>query len=458
MFARTPPPFTKAGDITYGDIINVHPFGNAACLIEATGQQILDALELGASAAGEGESGGFLQVSGLTYDIDTQIPSSVVLDDKKMFVSVNGEYRVKNVKVAGEPLDLNKTYKLASHNYMLKSAGDGYTMFAGNKILKDEVLIDNQVLINYIVEKLGGKIAGDSIYADPYGEKRIRVIKESRGADCENAGEIRYFRGSELVSETIPASGHTVAVDPAVAATCTQEGKTEGSHCLVCGKVVKEQETIAKTGHKYETTVTKATTKKDGCIVEKCSVCGEENKTTIYYPKNIKLSATAYTYNGKAKKPSVTVKDSEGKALKNGTDYTVTYQSGRKNIGKYTVTIKFQGNYTGTVKKTFTIQPKSTSIAKVSAKSKGFSVSWKKQTSKTDGYQLQYSTDKNFKGKTTKLVTISKNKTTSKSVTKLKAKKKYYVRVRTYTTVKVNGKSVKIYGDWSKAKSVTTKK
>lgn len=118
----------EKGDITYAEIIAVHPFGNSACLIEVSGQQILDALELGAANTPE-ESGGFLQVSGLTYEIHTYIPSSVVLTDNKEFVKVDGEYRVKNVMVGGEPLDLNKTYTLASHNYMLKDGGDGYTMF-----------------------------------------------------------------------------------------------------------------------------------------------------------------------------------------------------------------------------------------------------------------------------------------------------------------------------------------
>ena len=106
----------KQGDVTYSDIISVHPFGNSV-----TGQQILDALEFGARAVGVSENGGFLQVSGITFDIDSTIPSSVKLDDKSMFVSVNGAYRVGNVKVGGEPLDLKKTYTLASHNYMLKN-------------------------------------------------------------------------------------------------------------------------------------------------------------------------------------------------------------------------------------------------------------------------------------------------------------------------------------------------
>lgn len=123
-----------------------------------------------------GDSGGFLQVSGLTYQIDTTIPSSVVCDDKGGFVKVEGEYRVKNVMVGNDALDLNKTYKLASHNYMLKNGGDVYTMFKNDNILLDEVKVDNQVLIDYIVNSLGGEIKADSIYASPYGEGRIKVI------------------------------------------------------------------------------------------------------------------------------------------------------------------------------------------------------------------------------------------------------------------------------------------
>ena len=162
-----------AGDITYGDIVNVHPFGNEACLVKVTGQQIKDALELGASAY-PGESGGFLQVSGLTYTIDSTIPSSVVRDEKNMFVKVDGAYRVSDIQVGGQPLDVNKTYTLASHNYMLKSQGDGYAMFGTDnvEIIKDCVMIDNQVLINYIVEELNGTVGQE--YAAPAG--RITIV------------------------------------------------------------------------------------------------------------------------------------------------------------------------------------------------------------------------------------------------------------------------------------------
>ena len=95
-------------------------------------------------------------------------------DDKGNFTGVTGEYRVRNVMVNGEPLDPEKTYTVASHNYMLKSGGDGYGMFKDNNFLLDCVMIDNQVLINYIVEKLNGTVGED--YADIWGQGRITII------------------------------------------------------------------------------------------------------------------------------------------------------------------------------------------------------------------------------------------------------------------------------------------
>ena len=129
-----------AGDITYGNIIAVHPFGNLACLVEVSGQQILDALELGSMQAGVSESGGFLQVSGIKYTVDTSIPTSVELDDAGNFVKVAGDRRVKDVQVldseTGEytAIDPEATYTLASHNYMLKDGGDGYAMFGADNV------------------------------------------------------------------------------------------------------------------------------------------------------------------------------------------------------------------------------------------------------------------------------------------------------------------------------------
>ncbi len=266
---------------------------------------------------------------------------------------------------------------------------------------------------------------------------------------------ISAYRGSLDVGWNMLCK-HEYAGKVTTPATCTSNG-IKTYICSICKDSYTEE--IAKTAHTYQTTTTKAGTKKNGSIVKKCTVCGSvASKTTIYYPKTITLSRTGYIYNGKVQKPSVTVKDSKGKKLKKGMDYTVSYSGGCKNVGKCTVTIKFKGDYSGTVKKTFTVAPKSTSLSKLTAKKKGFTAKWKKLTSQTTGYEIQYSTNSKFTKKTTKTATVSKNKTTSKSISKLKAKKKYYVRIRTYKTVKVNGKSTKIYSSWSKAKTVTTKK
>jgi 5'-nucleotidase/UDP-sugar diphosphatase len=152
-----------AGDITYEQIIAVNPFGNALCVCEATGQEIIDALEMSAYTCPD-ENGGFLQVSGIKYTIDTTYASTVVVDDKKMFVKVGGLRRAKDVQVLNkttgvyEPIVLTKTYTLASHNYMLKSGGDGINMFMDNKYTLENVMLDNQVLIAYITDNLKGVV------------------------------------------------------------------------------------------------------------------------------------------------------------------------------------------------------------------------------------------------------------------------------------------------------------
>lgn len=166
-----------AGDITMNDILKVHPYGNMLTVIEVTGQQVLDALEWGSRAV-PGESGGFLQVSGLSYEIHTYIDSPCTADEHGLFTGIQGERRVKNVMVGGEPLDPNKVYTLASHDYMLLNHGDGYTMFDGCKVLQESVKLDNQVLIDYITGTLAGVIPAD--YAEPYGQGRI-VAVESAG-------------------------------------------------------------------------------------------------------------------------------------------------------------------------------------------------------------------------------------------------------------------------------------
>ena len=168
--------------------------------------------------------------------------------------------------------------------------------------------------------------------------------------------------------------------------------------------------------------------------ITKCNLTGIKNKK----------------YNGK-KQTQLIVVVFENKILRNEIDYSISYKN-NKNVGTATVIITGKGNYTGTVTKTFKINPKGTSLKKLTARKKQIKTKWNKQKNETTGYQVQYSTNKNFKSGN-KTIKIKKNKTTSITVKKLKAKKKYYVRIRTYKTV--NGK--KYYSGWSKILNVKTK-
>ena len=335
------------------------------------------------------------------------------------------------------------------------------------------------------------------------------------------------------VTEKLPAKGHTAVTDKGYPATCTTAGKTDGSHCSVCNTVIKAQTVINATGHKSSGWIVDkaASIGVKGSKHKECTVCKKVLETAeipalsrISISKaSVTLSTSTYAYDGKAKKPGVTVK-LNGKTLKNGTDYTVSYSnntkvgtatvkimgkgnytgsvsktysiknnfkkatisgisnksytgknitqsitvkyngktlkngtdytvsySNNKNIGTATVKITGKGSYTGTITKTFKINPAKQEIQKLTAKSKAFFVDWAQKGSAT-GYEIQYATNSKFTS--AKKVTITNNKTDTKTISKLSGKKKYYVRVRSYTTVK----GTKYYGAWSSVKNVTTKK
>ena len=335
------------------------------------------------------------------------------------------------------------------------------------------------------------------------------------------------------VTEKLPAKGHTAVTDKGCPATCTTAGKTDGSHCSVCNTVIKVQTVINATGHKSSGWITDkaASIGVKGSKHKECTVCKKVLETAeipalsrISISKaSVTLSTSTYAYDGKAKKPGVTVK-LNGKTLKSGTDYTVSYSnntkvgtakvtitgkgnytgsvsktfkiknnfkkatvsgistkaftgknitqsitvkyngktlkkgtdytvsySNNKKIGTATVKIAGKGSYTGTITKTFKINPAKQEIQKLTAKSKAFFVDWAQKGSAT-GYEIQYATNSKFTR--AKKVTITNNKTDKTTVSKLSGKKKYYVRVRSYTTVK----GTKYYGAWSASKSVTTKK
>ena len=323
--------------------------------------------------------------------------------------------------------------------------------------------------------------------------------KITKQPTCTETG-VKTYTCSECgatKTETIKANGHTEVIDKAVPATCTTDGKTEGSHCSVCGEVIKAQTVIKATGHNFGSwsTTKAATCTESGTQTRKCAACGKtETKTisatghkssgwiidkpaavgvkgskhkeckvchkvleTAEIPAltstdisgaSVKLSTTSYTYSGRAKKPAVTV-TLNGKTLKKNVDYTVKYSSNTA-IGKAKVTISGKGNYKGTVSKTFKILPAKQTIAKITSQKKGFAVKWTKDTNVT-GYQIQYDVKSDLKS--AKSAYVKSNSTYKKTISGLKAKKTYYVRVRSYKTVG----GVKYYGSWSAVKSIKTK-
>lgn len=185
------------GDMTYKTAKTIHTFGNVACLQTITGQQLLDALEWGARTAGVAECGGFLQVSGVTYTVDTTIPDTTQKDEKGVWVGGPTEYRVKDVKVYNketatwDDLDLTASYNLAGYNYTLRDLGDGFAMFDGAVNVLDYVKTDYMVLADYVLAFEGGvveasnsplaaKYANFSVdYSTVNGTGRITVILPS---------------------------------------------------------------------------------------------------------------------------------------------------------------------------------------------------------------------------------------------------------------------------------------
>ena len=162
----------KKGVFTYNDLLKAFPFGNMCTVIEATGQQIVDALEVGVSAY-PNEHGAFMQVSGISFTVDPSIPSGLVIDAKGNFVEVKGERRVKDVKIHGKPIDLNGKYTIGGSTYVLKDGGNGLVMFKQSKLLKDGIMTDVDAIMEYVQNHLNAKIKEG--YENPYGAGRITI-------------------------------------------------------------------------------------------------------------------------------------------------------------------------------------------------------------------------------------------------------------------------------------------
>ncbi len=298
---------------------------------------------------------------------------------------------------------------------------------------------------------------------DSYIDSRVAALghkydagKVTKAATCTKTGVKTYTCTTckATKTETIAKKAHSYSNATCTKAkTCKACGVTTGKalghkYTNACDTSCNTCKATRKITHKYVTVTKKATATANGYTVKRCSVCKKETgKTTIYKVGKVTLSKTTYVYNGKAQKPTVTIKDSKGKTIASS-NYTVTYASGRKNVGTYKVTVKMKGNYTGTKVLTFKINPVKTTVSKVTAGTKKLTVAITKKTTQVTGYEVQYATNKNFKSAKSKVLTK-----TSLSLTGLKAKTTYYVRVRTYKIV--NGK--KVYSAWSTVKSVKTK-
>lgn len=174
MVGGSPRATIPAGDITLLSAYNNVPFNNNICIVELSGQQILDALEWGAHEL-PGSFGGLLQVSGLTYEIDVSIPSGCITDENMAYAGISGPRRVSNVMVGGEPIDPDRIYTVAGQDYFILNGGNGYTMFDGCTVISSSAAIEIEALSTYLIDTLGGEIPDE--YADPYGQGRM-VINE----------------------------------------------------------------------------------------------------------------------------------------------------------------------------------------------------------------------------------------------------------------------------------------
>ncbi len=175
-------------------------------------------------------------------------------------------------------------------------------------------------------------------------------------------------------------------------------------------------------------------------------------QTDNYQAIVVKVSSKPRVYTGKAQKPAVSVTDTAGNVI-SSENYQLLYQN-NVNVGRASVTVIFNGDSSTKITKFFDIVPKNVKGFRLISKSKRFLAKWKRQGVQTTGYEIQYSTSKKFKKKTTKTVTIKSNKIVSKKFSRKKAGKRYYVRIRTYKAVKIEGKMKKFYSGWSKVKSV----
>ena len=347
----------------------------------------------------------------------------------------------------------------------------------------------------------------DASYTEAVDYAAHQYEKSVKAPTCTEGGYTTYtcsFCHNTYRGEETAMTAHTPEVIVAVAATCTSEGSTKGSKCASCGLILEAPQKIEKLPHQYnagvvtkkatcqatgvltyncknctayyETTIAKidhiygnvvkkaATFSQNGVVNNECSMCHALRKSTVIKAlKSIRLTGTVFTYTGgKLTTPKVIVKDSAGKTVA-ATQYTLTYISRANSkavssisaIGQYKVQVKFKNAYSGIKYLYFTVKPRGITQYTPVAGKKAVSARWKKDTSAT-GYQVVIAANKAFTaGK--KVYTVNKNSIAAQKITGLKSGKIYYIKIRAYKRITVDGKNLNIYSSYSTVKAVKCK-
>ena len=314
-----------------------------------------------------------------------------------------------------------------------------------------------------VTAKKAGKATIVAKAADESGKYASCVVtvteakKEVTGVTLNKSSLNLGIGGSEVLSATVlPADATNKQVTwlsstPSIATvsqsgvvTGVKEGTTqisvitaEGSKTAICSVTVSGQTPITPTEPGTQT----------GGIIDPAT---GKTAAATFSGMEIELDYTSTAYNGSDKEPGVAIQDASGNDLTEDVDYTLDYYN-NLTVGKATVIVSGKGKYAGVIAGVrFTIKPKTVTVKSVKkASSRKLNVVWASHKTQTTGFQVRYATTKKFKSGTYKTVTLTSKSATSKALTKLKAGKTYYVKVRAYKTV--DGK--KIYSSWSKVKS-----
>ncbi len=328
------------------------------------------------------------------------------------FQKVSGGYVIRNVSVPSCVLTIENGYNACVDTFR---SGDTTQLWIIEPVTGCSHTYDSGVITTvpdcttpgvktYSCTKCG------SSYTESVAARHNYYAASVTASTCTSQGYTTYKCtecGNSYASDYVSVKNHNYS-----SATCTSSkicyncGATSGSKlghtytndcdtsCNRCGA------SRTATTHTYKTTTTKATLTKNGSIKTACTICGKvKSNKVISYPKTFTLSSTSYTYNGKVKTPTVTVKDSAGKVLTKGTDYTVSYAEGRKNAGTYKVTVKMIGNYTGTKTLSFKIKPIDISTCKVKLSATSVTYNGKVRTpavTVTNAYGTKLTKDKHY--------------------------------------------------------------